>query len=73
MEEERTYKKQEFEPLQAIGIFWMVFGILVLIGIFFSHTTLGKIANGVCGGILLIVGILSFLKGVINMKKRLES
>ncbi len=73
MAEKKIHKEQEFEPLQAIGIFWIVFGVLVLIGIFYSQSGIGKIANGICGGILLIVGILSFLKGVINKKKRLES
>lgn len=72
MAEEKTNKREEFEPLQAIGIFWIVFGVLVLIGIFYSRTGIGKIANGICGGVLLAVGLFSFFKGLINKKRRLE-
>ncbi|MBA7623811.1 hypothetical protein ES703_31210 [subsurface metagenome] len=73
MAEKKIHKKQEFEPLQAIGIFWIVFGVLVLIGIFYSQSGIGKIANGICGGILLVVGLFSFFKGVINKKRRLDN
>ena len=62
-------KKDVFEPLHAIGIFWSLFGIIVLIGIFFSATNLGKITNSICGAILLFSGIGAFLKGNYNRKK----
>jgi uncharacterized membrane protein len=69
---EKSNQIEEFEPLQAIGIFWIVFGVLILIGIFYSKTGIGKIANSVCGGVLLAVGLFSFFKGLINKKRRLE-
>ncbi len=62
-------KKEIFEPLHAIGFFWSLFGIIILIGIFFSATNLGKITNGVCGAILLFSGIGAFLKGNYNKRK----
>jgi hypothetical protein len=61
--------KKIFEPLQAIGIFWAGFGILILIGIFFSETNLGKAINGICGAIFLLSGAGAFLKGAYNNRK----
>jgi hypothetical protein len=46
-------------PLTAIGIFLGVFGIAVIAGIFFTHTLHGKIINLICGGILLIIGLIA--------------
>lgn len=73
MMEKEIQRKEEFEPLQAIGIFWSVFGILILIGIIFSKSNLGRIANGICGGILLLVGLFCYFKGTVNKKRRLKS
>ena len=61
--------KKIFEPLQAIGIFWSGFGVLILIGVFFSPENLGKVINGLAGTIFLLVGIGAFLKGAYNKKK----
>jgi uncharacterized membrane protein len=65
--------KKAFEPLQAIGLFWGCFGIMVLLGIFFSETNLGKLTNGICGTILLLSGVGAFLKGNYNKKKNSQS
>jgi len=62
-------KKEKFEPLHAIGLFWSLFGIMILIGIFFSATNLGKLTNGICGAILLFSGVGAFLKGTYNKRK----
>ncbi|MCK4422128.1 hypothetical protein KAW18_12005 [candidate division WOR-3 bacterium] len=72
MAEKEISKKEDFEPLQTIGIFWSVFGILILIGILFSTSLLGKMANGICGGILLITGLSCYFRGTINKRRRLE-
>ena len=61
--------KKTFEPLQAIGLFWGCFGILILMGIFFSETNMGKAINGICGAIFLLSGVGAFLKGVYNNSK----
>ncbi len=61
--------KEIFEPLLAIGLFWLFFGILISVGIFFSRTGLGKITNGICGAILLFSGMGAFLKGTYNKRK----
>lgn len=73
MSEGKIHKVREFEPLQAIGIFWTSFGVLILIGILFSKTQIGRMTNGICGGILLAVGLFCYIKGRINKKKRLKN
>jgi len=61
--------KEIFEPLHVIGLFWIFFGILISVGVFFSKTGLGKATNGVCGAILLLSGVGAFLKGTYNKRK----
>jgi len=60
--------KKTFEPLQAIGLFWLGFGILITIGVFFSPTNMGKTMNGICGAILLLSGLGALLKGRYNKR-----
>ena len=66
-------KKQVFDPLNAVGIFWMFFGVLALIGIFFSTSNLGRVTNGVCGLILAVTGLIAFMRGVRNRKRKPSS
>lgn len=56
---DQTTDKASKGPLTAIGIFLSVFGIAVLSGIFFTHTFHGKLINLMCGGILLIIGLIA--------------
>ncbi|MBN1694474.1 hypothetical protein JW879_03625 [candidate division WOR-3 bacterium] len=62
-------KKETFEPLHAIGLFWIFFGIIISVGIFVSKTGLGKATNGICGAILFFSGVGAFLKGTYNKRK----
>lgn len=61
--------KQNFEPLTLMGIFWTVFGVLILVATFFiSETPLvphtrGIITNVIAGLILLLVGVFSVVRG----------
>lgn len=71
-EEKKIHSKEEFEPLQAMGFFWMAFGILVLIGIFFTERGIGIITNVICGGLLLLIGVICYFRGKSNKKKRLS-
>lgn len=66
-------KQEQFEPLQAIGLFWIMFGILILIAIFFTETGIGKLTNSICGGILLLVGLFCYFRGRANKIRRLKS
>jgi hypothetical protein len=55
-------------PLTAIGIFLSVFGIAVLSGIFFTHTIHGKVINFICGGILLLIGLIAIYNDQVKNK-----
>lgn len=66
-------KQEQFEPLQAIGLFWIFFGILILIAVLFTETGIGKITNLICGGILLLVGLACFFRGKAKKNRRLEN
>jgi len=63
----KTSEEGSKGPLTAIGLFLGVFGIAVLSGIFFTHTNRGKIINLICGGTLLLIGIVAIYN---DRKKR---
>jgi len=71
MEEKKTLeKREEFEALQLMGLFWVFLGIIVLIAIFFTPTTPGKITNLISGLAFEGIGWGAFLKGRANRRKR---
>lgn len=41
---------------RALGVFILFFGIVVIIAIFFTDTTIGKMTNGAAGGLLSLIG-----------------
>ncbi|MFA5031770.1 MAG: hypothetical protein WC614_02020 [bacterium] len=59
-------KKQQFTPLQIMGVFWTTFGIVVMITAYAPATRVGKITDLLSGGILLIIGIIALLKGKVK-------
>jgi uncharacterized membrane protein len=72
--------KKKFEPLIIVGVFWTVFGIVVLFATLFVRETdqvpllRGVVTNIIAGSLLLGVGIISVLKGRANQqRKRLDS
>ncbi|UCH95876.1 MAG: hypothetical protein JSV88_03260 [Candidatus Aminicenantes bacterium] len=68
--------EKKFEPLQIMGIFWLVFGMIVLGSTFFVKSTeqvplvRGIVTNIIAGLLLLGAGILSILKAKINKRKQ---
>lgn len=68
-------EKKEFEPLQIMGIFWFLFGLIVLFATFFVKDTpdvplsRGIITNITAGILLLGAGIFSILKGKFNKRR----
>ena len=70
---ERTMKS--FQPLQVMGYFWLILGIVVLIGTFFIQETphvpqiRGVVTNIIAGSILFIIGLISILRGRSAVKK----
>ena len=69
-------RKQTFEPLEIMGVFWLFFGIVVLVATFFVKGTenvpllRGIVTNIIAAGLLLAAGIFSILKGRANKRRR---
>ena len=73
-------EKKTFEPLVIVGVFWSIFGIIVLLATLFVRATdqvplvRGVVTNIIAGLLLLGVGAISVLKGRANQRrKRLDS
>ncbi len=68
--------KQVFEPLEIMGIFWLFFGMVVLLATFFVKGTenvplmRGIVTNIIAAVLLLAAGIFSILKGRTNKRRR---
>jgi len=72
--------KKTFEPLMIVGVFWSIFGIVVLFAKIFVRGTdqvplmRGVVTNLIAGSLLLGVGVISVLKGKANQRrKKLDS
>jgi hypothetical protein len=69
-------EKKTFEPFLILGVFWSLFGLVVLVATFFVRETpmvpalRGVITNLIAGALLLGIGIASVLKGRANIRKR---
>ena len=65
---QNTEPGQKFEPLQMMGIFWLVFGIIVLASSFFIEATprvplvRGVVTNVIAGLLLLGAGVFCIVK-----------
>ncbi len=80
MEDEMALDKQPtkkvFQPLEIIGIFWVVFGVIVLFATFFVKATPqvprlhGIVTNIIAGLLLLAVGLACVIKGRANKRKK---
>lgn len=68
--------KKTFEPLKILGVFWSLFGVVILFATFFVRETplvpltRGIVTNLIAGALLLGVGLASFLKGRANSRKK---
>jgi prolipoprotein diacylglyceryltransferase len=66
---------KKFEPLEIMGIFWLVFGIVVLVSTFFVEATpqvplvRGVVTNMIAGLLLVGAGIFSIVKAKVNKRK----
>jgi hypothetical protein len=74
--DKQSGSKQTFEPLEIMGVFWLFFGIVVLLATFFVKGTenvplmRGIVTNIIAAGLLLAAGIFSILKGKANKRRR---
>ncbi len=68
--------KKTFEPLLIVGVFWSLFGVVVLVATFFVEGTprvplmRGIVTNLIAGSLLLGVGVASILKGKANLRRK---
>ena len=69
MTAENKENKKTFEPLELMGIFWLCFGVIVLVATFFvketsfvPHTR-GVFINIIAGSLLFFTGLFSILRG----------
>ena len=74
--DKQSDSKQTFEPLEIMGVFWLFFGIVVLLATFFVKGTdnvplmRGIITNIIAAALLLAAGVFSILKGRANKRRR---
>lgn len=74
--DKQSGQKQTFEPLEIMGIFWLFFGIVILLATFFVKGTenvplmRGIVTNVIAAGLLLAAGIFSVLRGRANKRRR---
>jgi hypothetical protein len=68
--------KKTFEPFMIIGVFWSLFGLVVLLATFFVRETphvpalRGVVTNVIAGSLLLGVGVACILKGRADRSKK---
>lgn len=48
--------KEPFSPFRIVGTFWLVMGCIVLSTSVFLPTKVGRIADAVAGGLLVLMG-----------------
>jgi len=69
-------EKKTFEPFMILGVFWSLFGLIVLVATFFVRETpmvpllRGVVTNLIAGALLLGVGVAALVKGRANLRKR---
>jgi hypothetical protein len=69
-------EKKTFEPLLILGVFWSLFGLVVLVATFFVRETpqvpelRGVVTNLIAGSLLFGVGVAAILKGRANLRKK---
>jgi len=69
---QNTEPEKKFEPLQIMGIFWLVFGIIVLVSSFFVEATprvplvRGVVTNVIAGLLLVGAGVFCIVKARIK-------
>lgn len=74
--DKQSGSKEIFEPLEIMGVFWLFFGMVVLLATFFVKGTenvplmRGIVTNIIAAVLLLAAGLFSILKGRANKRRR---
>jgi hypothetical protein len=74
-DQQNTEPEKKFEPLQIMGIFWLVFGIIVLASTFFIKATpqvplvRGVVTNVIAALLLLGAGVVCMVRARIKRSR----
>ena len=61
---------QEAQINRALGVFMLAFALIILVSIFFTDTTIGKLTNLGAGGIIGLIGGAMFYRAHGATKKQ---
>ncbi len=61
---------QEAQINRALGVFMLFFAAIILVSIFFTSTTIGKLTNLGAGGIIGLIGGVMFWRAHVSTKKQ---
>lgn len=61
---------QEAQINRALGVFMLFFAAIILVSIFFTDTTIGKLTNLGAGGIIGLIGGAMFWRAHVSTKRR---
>ena len=66
---EELKKHKAAQTNRALGIFILFFGVVVLVAIFFTDTSMGKLTNAMAGGLLCLIGLVMVLMSNYTIKR----
>ena len=59
----KEQRKKDFDALLIMGLFLGVFGLAVLVAVFYTPTFHGRVVNLISGGVLVLIGAGAIYKG----------
>lgn len=68
--DKRQAGMQEAQINRALGVFMLFFAAIILVSIFFTDTTIGKLTNLGAGGIIGLIGGVMFWRAQVATKKQ---
>ena len=60
---------RDLDTLVVIGSFLAIFGVAVMVAVFYTDTYHGKIVNLISGGLIFLIGLAGVIKGRWGKKK----
>lgn len=67
--EQKDHTTRDLDTLILLGTFLAVFGMAVMVAVFYTDTFHGKIVNLISGGLIFLIGLAGVIKGRWNRKK----
>ncbi len=67
--EQNDHTARDLDTLTVIGAFLAIFGIALLVAVFYTETSHGKIVNLFSGGLIFLIGLAGVIKGRWRRKK----